>query len=130
MIRPSSSTAKKAVSTKPEQIATRNLSMWVRETKCILSKLQFGLVGYGVAADGTLDSTRRILRCPSCWAQFEEHNDEKTQYTLQNSKHEPGCTIRVLLDLYVVQVASEYQSITPETRKNKNTGTTRTLKIR
>ena len=103
MIRPSSSTAKKAVSTKPEQIATRNLSMWVRETKCILSKLQFGLVGYGVAADGTLDSTRRILRCPSCWAQFEEHNDEKTQYTLQNSKHEPGCTIRVLLDLYVVQ---------------------------
>ena len=48
MIRPSSSIVRKSASSGAEQIATRNLSMWVRETKCILSKLQFGLVGYVV----------------------------------------------------------------------------------
>jgi hypothetical protein len=52
MIRPSSSIVARAAETGPEKIATRNISMWVRETKNILSHLQFGLVGYGVASDG------------------------------------------------------------------------------
>jgi hypothetical protein len=75
---------------------------------------------------GTLDSTRKILRCPSCWAQFEEKKGDADDKTKTN-KHEPGCTLRVLLELYdthidknLTEVCVCYLNLLTLTNNNNN----------
>ncbi|OQR81694.1 hypothetical protein THRCLA_11501 [Thraustotheca clavata] len=77
---------------------------WTRSVLQVLEALEWQQVGYEAQLDGTLDYSKPLYRCPSCWRYKDIHSHEAQQ-------HASNCSLATLLLVYATQTIYDYESL-------------------
>lgn len=72
--------------------AIQDLITWACSAQDTFRELEFQHIGYEMKANGTMDFTRKIYRCPCCYS----YGDPRTS----KQKHAPQCTLATMLRTY------------------------------